>query len=453
MATVTLLSASQTCCSARRRSVHGGVGGTIRAVHRDVAVVGAGYVGLPLAVRLAEAGRSVVCLDPDVEKMARLNAGDSYIEDVDSADLARLVAAGTMAGTTDEADLRDADAILICVPTPLAEHREPDLGAVRAATAAVARNLRAGHVVVLESTTYPGTTREVLQPMLEAGGLRVGVDFFLAMSPERIDPGRTDFTVRTTPKVMGGITPACAERAAAVYQGAVDNIVRVSSPEAAELAKLLENIYRTVNIALVNELAMLCDRMGLDVWEVVDAAATKPFGFMRFEPGPGLGGHCLPIDPFYLTWKAREHDFSTEFIELAGKVNENMPHYCVDRIARVLNDASKSVRGASLLILGVAYKNDVGDMRESPALPIIELLRDRGANLSYHDPHVAEMPHLGLASVAFDRATIQAADCVVIVTGHSDVDYALVVNEAQSVLDLRNATGRRGLEGPNVQRL
>ncbi len=422
-------------------------------MQRDVAVVGAGYVGLPLAVRLAEAGRTVVCLDPDATKMERLNAGDSYIEDVSSEELARLVSAGQLSGTTDETELRDADAILICVPTPLAEHREPDLSAVRSATAAVARNLRKKHVVVLESTTYPGTTREVLQPMLEENGLRAGTDFFLAMSPERIDPGRTDFTVRTTPKLLGGITPACAERAAAVYTGAVDTIVRVSSPEVAELAKLLENIFRTVNIALVNELAMLCDRMGLDIWEVVDAAATKPFGFMRFEPGPGLGGHCLPIDPFYLAWKAREYEFSTEFIELAGKVNENMPLYCVDRIARVLNDASKSVRDANLLVLGVAYKNDVGDMRGSPALPIIELLRERGATLSYHDPHVATMPELGLDSIALDIAAVRAADCVVIMTGHSDVDYAMVVAEAQNVLDLRNATGRRGLEGDNVCRL
>ena len=422
-------------------------------MQRDVAVVGAGYVGLPLAVRLAEAGRSVVCLDPAADKMARLNAGDSYIEDVASADLKRLVDAGQLAGTTDEGELRDADAILICVPTPLAEHREPDLGAVRAATAAVARNLRKGHVVVLESTTYPGTTREVLQPMLEEGGLTAGVDFHLAMSPERIDPGRTDFTVHTTPKVMGGITPACADRAAAVYQGAVDTIVRVSSPEAAELAKLLENIFRTVNIALVNELAMLCDRMGLDVWEVVDAAATKPFGFMRFEPGPGLGGHCLPIDPFYLTWKAREHGVSTEFIELAGKVNEHMPHYCVDRVARLLNEDAKSVKGARILLLGVAYKNDVGDMRESPALPIIEQLRERGAAVEYHDPHVPEMHELGMASVALTADGVRAADCVVIVTGHADVDYAMVVGEAKALLDLRNATGRRGLGGANVQRL
>jgi UDP-N-acetyl-D-glucosamine dehydrogenase len=422
-------------------------------VQRDVAVVGAGYVGLPLAVRLAEAGRTVVCLDPHAERMAMLNEGRSYIEDVADDVLGPLVADGRLAGTTDEAELRDADAILICVPTPLSEHREPDLGAVRAATEAVARQLRAGHVVVLESTTYPGTTREVLQPMLEAGGLVAGRDFHLAMSPERIDPGRTDFTVRTTPKVMGGITPACAERAAAVYAGAVDRVVAVSSPEAAELTKLLENIFRAVNIALVNELAMLCDRMGLDVWEVVDAAATKPFGFMRFEPGPGLGGHCLPIDPFYLTWKAREHGFSTEFIELAGKVNEAMPDYCVDRIARALNDDGKPVRGSRVLVLGVAYKADVGDMRESPALPIVEGLRERGADVAYHDPHVAEVAGLGLASIALDAAAVRAADCVVVVTGHDAVDYAMVVAEAKRVLDLRNALGRRGIGGDRVERL
>ena len=422
-------------------------------MQRDVAVVGAGYVGLPLAVRLAEAGRTVVCLDPDEGKMARLNAGDSYIEDVSSPDLARLVGDGVLAGTTDETELRDADAILICVPTPLAEHREPDLGAVRAATAAVARNLRKGHVVVLESTTYPGTTREVLQPMLEEGGLVAGTDFHLAMSPERIDPGRTDFTVRTTPKVMGGITPACAERAAAVYAGAVDDVVRVSSPEAAELAKLLENIFRTVNIALVNELAMLCDHLGLDVWEVIDAAATKPFGFMRFEPGPGLGGHCLPIDPFYLTWKAREHGVSTEFIELAGKVNEHMPHYCVDRVARLLNDEAKAVKGSRVLVLGVAYKNDIGDMRESPALPVIEQLRERGADVAYHDAHAPEVPELDLASVELTPAEVERADLVLIATSHGDVDYAMVVDRACVVLDLRNALGKRGLGGPNVQRL
>jgi UDP-N-acetyl-D-glucosamine dehydrogenase len=422
-------------------------------VQRDIAVVGAGYVGLPLAARLAETGKTVICLDPHAARMEQINRGESYIEDVPTEQLAALVADGRLAGTTDEAVLAETDAILICVPTPLSEYREPDLTAVRMATDAVARHLRRGHTVVLESTTYPGTTREVLLPAFEAGGLTVGEDFSLAMSPERIDPGREDFTVRTTPKIVGGITAACAERAAAVYAGAVDEIVRVSSPEAAELAKLLENIFRTVNIALVNELAMLCDRMGLDIWEVIDAAATKPFGFMRFEPGPGLGGHCLPIDPFYLTWKAREHDFQTEFIELAGKVNEAMPRFCVDRVARLLNDAERSVRGSRVLVLGAAYKADVGDMRESPALPIIALLRDSGADVHYHDPHVPEIPSLGLTSVALTDEELEDAHCVVVVTGHRDVDYQRVVDRSHRVLDLRNAIGKRGVTGDNVERL
>ncbi len=422
-------------------------------MQRDIAVVGAGYVGLPLAARLAETGKTVICLDPHAARMEQINRGESYIEDVPTEQLAALVADGRLAGTTDEAVLAETDAILICVPTPLSEYREPDLTAVRMATDAVARHLRRGHTVVLESTTYPGTTREVLLPAFEAGGLTVGEDFSLAMSPERIDPGREDFTVRTTPKIVGGITAACAERAAAVYAGAVDEIVRVSSPEAAELAKLLENIFRTVNIALVNELAMLCDRMGLDIWEVIDAAATKPFGFMRFEPGPGLGGHCLPIDPFYLTWKAREHDFQTEFIELAGKVNEAMPRFCVDRVARLLNDAERSVRGSRVLVLGAAYKADVGDMRESPALPIIALLRDSGADVHYHDPHVPEIPSLGLTSVALTDEELEDAHCVVVVTGHRDVDYQRVVDRSHRVLDLRNAIGKRGVTGDNVERL
>ncbi len=406
--------------------------------------MGAGYVGLPLAVRLAEAGRSVVCLDPDAAKMERLNAGDSYIEDVPSADLARLVGEGRLAGTTDESDLRDADAILICVPTPLAAHREPDLGAVRTATAAVARNLRKGHVVVLESTTYPGTTREVLQPMLEEGGLTAGVDFHLAMSPERIDPGRADFTVRTTPKVMGGITDACAERAAAVYAGAVDDVVRVSSPEAAELAKLLENIFRTVNIALVNELAMLCDHMGLDVWEVIDAAATKPFGFMRFEPGPGLGGHCLPIDPFYLTWKAKEVGHPTRFIELAGEINTRMPHFVIDKLTSALNDRGRAVKGSKVLVLGLAYKPDIDDTRESPSFELIELLRHLGASVDYSDPFVprtvpVRKHDLGMTSVELTAANLERYDAVLISTNHSAFDYALISRHARLIVDTRNA--------------
>ena len=420
----------------------------------DVAIVGAGYVGVPLAQTFADAGRRVLLIEINPRVVESLNRGESHIEDVASELLAPHAAAGRIVATTDYGRAAEAAAVLIALPTPLTKQREPDLSYVESAARSLAPVIRKGQIIVLESTTYPGTTREILKPILEAGsGMTAGVDFHLAMSPERVDPGRTDWTTKTTPKVLGGLTPACCEAAADVYRAAIDTVHIVSTPEAAELTKLLENIFRSVNIALVNELAMLCDKMEIDVWEVVDAAATKPFGFMRFEPGPGLGGHCLPIDPFYLTWKAREHEFSTEFIELAGKVNGNMPSYCVDRIARVLNDASKSVRGAKILVLGVAYKNDVGDMRESPALPIIELLRERGAVLSYHDPHVASMPELGLDSVALDVATVQQADAVVIITGHNAVDYEMVVRESRSVLDLRNATGRRGLEGDNVRRL
>jgi UDP-N-acetyl-D-glucosamine dehydrogenase len=334
---------------------------------------------------------------------------------------------------------------VLCLPTPLSENREPDLHILRAATEEIARHLRPGQLVVLESTTYPGTTREVLLPLLEAHGLRGGEDFHLAMSPERIDPGRTDFTVRTTPKVVGGLTPGCTEAAVALYAACVDHLVPVSSCDAAELTKLLENIFRSVNIALVNELAMLCDRMGLNVWEVVDAAATKPYGFMPFKPGPGLGGHCLPIDPFYLAWKAREYDFVTEFIELAGKVNQQMPYYCAERVARALNDQGKAVRGAEVLLLGVAYKTDVGDLRESPALKLMELLHARGARVAYHDPHVSTVS-LGpepLASAELTDAALTAADAVCIVTAHSAIDYGRVADRAQLVVDLRNAVPSR----------
>src|SRR5881396_941733 len=329
----------------------------------DVAIVGAGYVGVPLAQVFAEAGRSVVLVDVDAERVARLNRGESYIEDVPSEALKRLVDDG-LSATTDYDELRDADAILIALPTPLSKQREPDLSILLAATTEIAKRLRRGHLVVLESTTYPGTTRGDVQPILETGsGLRAGEDFHLAFSPERVDPGRTDWTTRNVPKVVGGITDACTDRAAELYGSAVESLHLVSSPEAAELTKLLENIFRSVNIALVNELAMLCDRMGIDVWEVVDAAATKPFGFMSFQPGPGLGGHCIPIDPFYLTWKAREYDFTTRFIELAGEVNQNMPYFCRSLISQALNHGlEKSLKGARVLVLGVAYKEDIGDM-------------------------------------------------------------------------------------------
>ena len=408
----------------------------------EIAVVGAGYVGLPLAQTFAEAGRSVVLVDVAADVVAAIGRGESHIEDVSSEALEPLVRDGRIGATLDYDVLRDVDAILIALPTPISPQREPDLSIVATATAAIAERLRAGQLVVLESTTYPGTTREVIVPALERGsGLKAGTDFNVAFSPERVDPGRTDHTTKTTPKVVGGLTPECTRRAAELYRSAVDEVVEVSSPEAAELTKLLENIFRSVNIALVNELAILADRMGIDIWEVVDAAATKPFGFMRFLPGPGLGGHCIPIDPFYLTWKAREYDFYTEFIELAGKVNENMPYWCHGKLARALNSHERAVKGASVLLVGVAYKADIGDMRESPAVKLIELLREDGANVAYHDPHVPALPELGLTSSPLEP---EGYDCVAIVTAHSSVDYADVVRRARLVVDFRNAT--RGID-------
>ena len=420
----------------------------------DVAIVGAGYVGVPLAHVFAEAGKRVVLLDVDAARVQRLLAGDSYIEDVPSEALARLVAERRLGATTDYDVLRDADAILIALPTPLSRQREPDLSIVLSACAEIAARLRPGHLVVLESTTYPGTTTGDVRPVLERGsGLVAGKDFHLAFSPERVDPGRTDYTTRNVTKVVGGVNEASTEAAAALYGSAIETVHRVSSPEAAELTKLLENIFRSVNIALVNELAQLCDRMGIDVWEVVDAAATKPFGFMRFEPGPGLGGHCIPIDPFYLTWKAREYDFTTRFIELAGEINQNMPYYCRSLVSQALNHgAGKSLSGSRVLVLGVAYKADIGDVRESPALKLIELLATAGADVAYHDPHVPELREHGLrlASVALEPA---AYDAVVIVTAHSSIDYPRLVEEAALVVDLRNATGRNGARSDKVWRL
>src|SRR5436190_3185416 len=416
----------------------------------DVAIVGAGYVGVPLARVFAEAGKSVVLLDVDPSVVERLNRGESHIQDVPSAILAPLVERGLHA-TADFDELADADAILIAVPTPLSKQREPDLSYIEQAAGDVAQRLRRGQLVVLESTTYPGTTRETVLPILEQRGLTVGEDFHLAFSPERVDPGRSDWTTKTVPKVVGGITPACTDRAAALYGSAIEQVHPVSSPEAAELTKLLENIFRSVNIALVNELAQLCDRMEIDIWEVVDAAATKPFGFMRFEPGPGLGGHCIPIDPFYLTWKAREYDFTTRFIELAGEVNQNMPYFCRSLVSQALNHGGeKSLKGSRVLVLGVAYKGDIGDMRESPALKLIELLRTAGADVAYHDPHVPELPEYGLASVELEPA---AYDCVTIVTAHSSIDYGRVVEDAPIVVDLRNAPAKAGLPSPNVWKL
>jgi UDP-N-acetyl-D-glucosamine dehydrogenase len=416
----------------------------------DVAIVGAGYVGVPLAHTFATSGSSVLLVDVVQKVVDALNRGESHIEDVPSAELGPLFAAGRLPATSDYDALAGADAILIALPTPLSKQREPDLSIIVAATREIAKRLREGQLVVLESTTYPGTTREQLLPILESTGLKAGEDFNLAFSPERVDPG-SQWDVKEVPKVVGGITEGCSRRAAELYGSAISTVHTVSSPEAAELTKLLENIFRSVNIALVNELAQLCDRMGIDVWEVVEAAATKPFGFMSFKPGPGLGGHCIPVDPFYLTWKAREFGFTTEFIELAGKVNEAMPYYCRSLISQALNHKKqKSMSGSQILVLGVAYKPDIGDVRESPALKLIELLRNAGANVAYHDPHVPSVPGLGLESVPLDPALY---DCVTIVTDHSSIDYSALVDHADLVVDLRNATGDKGRDSDKVWKL
>jgi UDP-N-acetyl-D-glucosamine dehydrogenase len=403
----------------------------------DVAIVGAGYVGLPLAITFADAGQRVLILDVVPELVQALNDGESHIEDVPSAALEAHVSTGRIVATLDYEQLKHSAAILIALPTPLTTQREPDLSYVERASHAIGAVLQPGQLVVLESTTYPGTTRDVVGPILEAeSGLTAGTDFHLAMSPERVDPGRTDWTTKTTPKVVGGITTESTAVAAALYRTAVDTVHEVSAPESAELTKLLENIYRSVNIALVNELAQLCDRMGIDVWEVVEAAATKPFGFQSFQPGPGLGGHCIPLDPYYLSWKAREYDFSARFIELAGEVNNNMPYFCRSVISQAMNHGlQRSLFGSKILILGVSYKADIGDVRETPAEKLIHLLTNAGAEVSYHDPHVAEFD--GMRSALLEP---ESYDCVAIATAHSAIDYGDVVSRSKVVVDFRNAT-------------
>ncbi len=410
----------------------------------SIGIVGLGYVGLPLAVAFAEAGERVIGVEVDAGKVAGLREGRSHIEDIPSERLSAVV--DRMEFTTRAVDLYGAEAILVCVPTPLNRNREPDLGPLLGAGRTLAGVISRGQLIVLESTTFPGTTRDHLVPLLEESGLVAGKDFSLAFSPERVDPGRTDYTLANTPKIVGGLTPACTERALEVYGRVCEELVPVSTPEVAEMAKLLENIFRSVNIALVNELAILSDRMGIDIWEVVDAAATKPFGFMRFEPGPGMGGHCLPVDPFYLTWKAREYDMVTEFIELAGKVNKQMPYFCLEKIERALNEAGKPVKDSKILILGVAYKAGVGDLRESPALKIIELLQDRGGDVRYHDPHVPELPAQGLRSVEPGEC-----DLAVIVTAHPQVDHGAIVEQSPVILDLRGVT--RALQDAKITQL
>jgi UDP-N-acetyl-D-glucosamine dehydrogenase len=413
-----------------------------------VGVVGLGYVGLPLAVAFAEGGHDVVGVDTDSRKVDALARGSSYVEDV-AGD--RIAAVGErLRATTRYADLATVDVAVIAVPTPLTDNREPDLGPLVGAGTELARVLQVGQLVVLESTTYPGTTRERLVPLLEESGLAAGRDFAVAYSPERIDPGRTDFTLRTTPKVVGGLTPACLRRAVDFYGHVCDEIVEVASTESAELTKLLENVLRSVNIALVNELAILCDRMGIDIWEVVDAAATKPYGFMRFAPGPGMGGHCLPVDPFYLAWKAREYDMPTAFVELAGEVNQKMPYFCVEKITRALNEHAKSVRGSKIAMVGVSYKAGVGDLRESPAVKIMRLLGRLGGQLAYHDELVPKLPDLELESDSLE-GVLADSDLAVIVTAHPGLDVQAIVDGAPLVVDFRGVT--RGIEASNLVRL
>ncbi len=411
-----------------------------------VGIVGIGYVGLPLAAVFGAAGLRVTGVDASAERVAAINAGRSYIDDVPTDVVAHLRAQDLLDATTDFDVLAELDAISICVPTPLRKTRDPDISAIVAVTEQIAQRLRPGQLIVLESTTYPGTTREVILPRLESSGLKVGIDYFLAFSPERVDPGRTDWTTRNTPKVMGGVTPACLETARALYETAIERVVPVSSPEVAEMVKLLENTFRAVNIGLVNEVLLMCDKLGLDVWEVIDAAATKPFGFMKFTPGPGLGGHCIPIDPLYLSWKLKTLNYTARFIDLASEVNTDMPRYWVQKVQDALNDAGRAVKGSRVLVLGVAYKRDVDDVRESPALDIIHLLHEKGALVTYHDPLVPEVQveHLSLHSEPDLEAAIEAADCVIIVTDHSAYDWRRVAQRAWRIVDTRGALRHLG---------
>jgi UDP-N-acetyl-D-glucosamine dehydrogenase len=407
-------------------------------------IVGLGYVGLPLAMELVRAGYRVLGFDISKRVVDGLNAGRSHIQDIPSDAVAKAVSAGKFAATNDLTRLSEPDAISIAVPTPLSKTKDPDVSYVIAATDSVKRTLRRGQLIVLESTTYPGTTRELMLPALQSTGLTVGVDFFLAFSPERVDPGNPKWNTHNTPKVVGGITETCRRVAMAVYQPAIERLVPVSSPEAAELVKILENTFRSVNIGLVNEMAIVCEKLGVNVWEVIEAAATKPFGFMKFTPGPGVGGHCIPLDPHYLAWKMRSLNYRTRFIELAGEINAAMPEYWVARVVDRLNDAGKAARGSTVLVIGVAYKKDIDDIRESPALDVIRLLVQHGATVRYHDPHVAHVRDDGidLHSVPLSREALATADCTVIVTDHAAVDYALIARHARAVVDTRNALPR-----------
>jgi UDP-N-acetyl-D-glucosamine dehydrogenase len=414
-----------------------------------VGVVGLGYVGLPLAVEFAHAGFHVTGFDVDARKTAKLNAGESYIQDIPSAQVGGLVRAGKLDATADFAKIREMDTINICVPTPLSKAKDPDMTYVNAAVQSIAENFGPGKLVILESTTYPGTTEELVLPQLERHGLKVGEDFFLCFSPERVDPGNKQFQTRNIPKVVGGHTAACTEAGAALYAQALDRVVPVSGTKVAEMVKLLENTFRMINIGLVNEMAIMCDRMGINVWEVIDAAATKPFGFMPFYPGPGLGGHCIPIDPFYLSWKSKQSGIEARFIELAGYINGRMPHHVVDIIQDALNEQAKPVKGSRVHILGMAYKKNIDDVRESPGLDIMHLLMERGAKVSYHDPFIPSLKIDGQTLTSQPLGT--AADCVVIVTDHSDLDYETVVDSAPLIVDTRNALKR--FSNPKIVKL
>lgn len=423
-----------------------------------IGILGMGYVGMPLAVVFAEAGFNVTGIDPDQRKVDTFNKGVSYIQDVPTETVERLRKAGKLNMTADFAALKDMDAVSICVPTPLRQTGDPDMSFILSATEQLAKYVHAGMVVVLESTTYPGTTRELTWPMLtEKSGLKIGEDIFICFSPERVDPGRKDWTTLNTPKVMGGITRACAEVATAWYSKAIKTVVPVSSAEAAEMAKLLENTFRMINIGLVNELAIMCERLGVDVWEVIDAAATKPFGFMKFTPGPGLGGHCIPIDPLYLSWKMKELNYNAKFIDLASEINTNMPRYVVARVLDAMNDRGKVLKGSKVLVLGAAYKPDIDDVRESPALDVIALLRKKGADVSYHDPHIAHIHHekegWKMDSVEDVIPAVRESDAVVIVTNHKFYDYNAILAEAKFIFDSRNALGKLGAESEKVVRL
>jgi UDP-N-acetyl-D-glucosamine dehydrogenase len=407
-----------------------------------IGVAGIGYVGLPLAVEKAKVGFDVVGYDRSTLRVDQVNQGLNYIRDVNDEELARLVESGKLRATTDFSSLSSCDAIVICVPTPLTANLDPDISYIKNVGEQVGAHLRPGQLVCLESTTYPGTTEEVLLPLLEQSGLKVGEDFFLCFSPERVDPGNARYTTKNTNKVVGGVTEACVDVGGCFYQQTILDVLAVSSPKVAEMCKVFENTFRSVNIALVNEMALLCDRLGVSIWEVLDAAATKPFGIMRFDPGPGVGGHCIPLDPFYLAWKAREYDFHVRFIELAGEINIGMPYFVRDKIAHALNEAGRPLKGADILVLGVAYKKDIEDWRESPAIKVMELLLKEGAKVDYHDPFIPKFVEHGRQwhSLPLSNERIERADCVVILTNHTDVDYARVVEHAKVVVDTRNAT-------------